>query len=1161
MNDISNNIPIEDAASEVSRSLPFLIYWAKRISYRLWRIGSEILVALMGLAIVWLYALSFLLTHQSVDISAAKSNMGHIFAEAVAGAGVDIPSMQLDWYPATDDIVFTGRDIVIKADDGTQMQKLPELQSFFPLSDVRRGVMVPRKIILTGGVISWVEDEDGEIKAGLGTPETLGRLGPIWEGRRATQQNEGWFELNGITEVEVRGASAFYTNSRNGLDLSFYDIDFDFGRLGDVLNFGFKGGLTQAVADINSRSGGNITAQIPVALSVKTDSAFKAFEMNYSADGLNLFKVGPKTGRYSDLQRLNSPATVDGHVIFSREEGLKSAEVDLFLGTGSILFPNVETPYAFDEFNASAELNLGESEMTIEQITLKSDRLNFTSTGGLSDLGALNDGDINSSPLFDLAFADVSFDATPILQSAMDLVSVEMQGRFDSDARTLSIERYLIDRGTHNISGEIFLKENEDRKISQIKTEGRLEGILSHAELLEIWPVKFERSARRWVERAILEAEVDSLSFDTEFGLNDEGRLIQTAMTLDYYVRESSVQYISTMTPMTNAKGKGHLSNDSMIFELDSGNIGPVTLLPSQVEMPQLRPKGGDLIIKANGSGQASDLLALINQKPFHFADKYEINPAEVEGTGVVQLTVTRPLGAFSDRNLMDYTAQGNFSKVSGPFKIGEHQFKNGDVSMDINKAGLRVSGEINIGPWRTNLELEEVFDKGLTPTQYHVFGPMDSTTLDELGLGFREYFDGVLNMDIRASGRGVSVNSASIIADLTSAEINLGEYWNKPINEAGKLTASLTRGEGGTDVQAFTLIAPELLFKGSLEFTPTFALKNLSLDTVQISELLDGAFQLRTDNSREAFSASFSGKKLDISSLIDSSFSSTTSTASTFDIPIVFTANVENLILDPLYPTQDASLLYSHDGVAVTGLRLSAQSAEGPLSVNMQTDRETSMRNVEVSLPDAAKAAKAFLGLDNLEEGRLTLNGTLPLPGEDGAYRGVAVIDDFTLKEAPIMAQLLSLASLTGLFDTLSGGGLWFERLEAPFHLLDGILTIRDSRVYGPALGMTGNGDINLAERSIDFDGALVPSYTANSILGDIPILGDILVGKEGEGIIALNYNVTGSYEATQIAVNPLSALTPGFLRGIFRKKREAIGSKTEPEISPETPLGEGEN
>jgi len=68
------------------------------------------------------------------------------------------------------------------------------------------------------------------------------------------------------------------------------------------------------------------------------------------------------------------------------------------------------------------------------------------------------------------------------------------------------------------------------------------------------------------------------------------------------------------------------------------------------------------------------------------------------------------------------------------------------------------------------------------------------------------------------------------------------------------------------------------------------------------------------------------------------------------------------------------------------------------------------------------------------------------------------------------------------------------------------------------------------------------VPAYTANSLLGDIPLIGDIFVGRRGEGVFALSYSVQGPFEKSQVSVNPLSALTPGFLRDIFRPKREAL-------------------
>ena len=55
------------------------------------------------------------------------------------------------------------------------------------------------------------------------------------------------------------------------------------------------------------------------------------------------------------------------------------------------------------------------------------------------------------------------------------------------------------------------------------------------------------------------------------------------------------------------------------------------------------------------------------------------------------------------------------------------------------------------------------------------------------------------------------------------------------------------------------------------------------------------------------------------------------------------------------------------------------------------------------------------------------------------------------------------------------------------------------------------------------------------NSILGNIPILGTLLTGEKGSGVFAATYRAEGSLEDPKVSVNPLAALTPGFLRNIF--------------------------
>jgi len=1117
-----------DKVTLESRSDSLLFDRIRKVLYRIWRLFAEFSVVIMTLAIAWLYTLSWLLTQQSIDVSGARNNIGLFFADTIAGAGVDIPSMRLDWYPATDDIVFTGEDISVKSDDGTEIQKLKTLKSFFPLKDVQQAIVIPRKVQLDGGVVSWVEDSEGRIRAGLGTPETLGRLGPLWEGRRATERREAQLNLDGVQYVDIKGATAFYINETNGLNLALKDATLKFDHIDEGLNFVLGGNFLQS----------KTVETTPLKLKIKTERDFQNFDVSFGAKNLNLSDIGPSKGRYKQVSDLNAPSDIEGAFEFNRLSGLKSADVSVNIFEGNLKVPFQETPYSFNAFRLAASLNPGDAIMDVTQFDLNSDKLGFTSKGTLSELGKISDGDINTSPLFSLTFDDLGFDLSPILKDRIDLKNLILSGRIDVDDRTLDVETLRVDRGTHRLNSNLYAKLDRNGGLSTIRSRGDMAGIMTAPELLDVWPVKFADGARRWIERSVLEGDINTLSYRAEFSDEGEG-LLEKEMILDFSVSKGTVKYISTMTPITNFEGVGRIENNALTASISKGNIGPVTLLSGEASIPRLRPKGGDMIITVDAMGEASDLLSLVNQKPFQFADRYNVDPKDVGGQGQVTLGITRPLLEFFDRDRILYDVTGKFTNATAPFQIGDNRVTQGDVTMDVDRTGLKVEGMANIGPWRTNLKWEETFDEGLTPTRYHVYGDMDHSVLDGFGFGGREFFDGKIGVDIRATGQGLALEAGQLKADLKETEITLGDYWTKQTGVEAGLSAALKRDEQGTYIDNIDITAPDLKVIGDVSFTSNFALRDLSLSTLQISDFIEGQLTLKPDTSRELLSGSFSGKKLDISRLIDTSLSNQTST---FDVPIIFSGETQELVLDPLYITKNASFLYSHNGQAMTSVRLSAETSEGDMRIDLKTDNEQSKRTVVIDLPSAGTAAKALLGIDSLKNGRVNITGTLPLPGEEGAYIGDVNIEDFTLMDAPVLAQLLSLGSLTGLFDTLSGEGLTFERLEMPFQLLGDTLSVRDAYVFGPALGMTGDGNVNLLDKTIDLDGAIAPAYTANSLLGDIPLLGDIFGGKKGEGVLALSYTVSGPFEATQVAVNPLSAITPGFLRDIFRKDREDI-------------------
>ena len=148
---------------------------------------------------------------------------------------------------------------------------------------------------------------------------------------------------------------------------------------------------------------------------------------------------------------------------------------------------------------------------------------------------------------------------------------------------------------------------------------------------------------------------------------------------------------------------------------------------------------------------------------------------------------------------------------------------------------------------------------------------------------------------------------------------------------------------------------------------------------------------------------------------------------------------------------------------------------------------------------------------------------------------KGRIEAQDYRVVKAPVLARLLSLASLSGVGGLLSGEGLEFKRLVGKFKLKDGVATSDLIRAYGGGLGLTARGSIDFRGGRLDLQGTVVPAYTVNRILGKIPLLGWLLVGGEGEGVVAVTYRIDGPLDDPQVSVNPLSALTPGFLRGLF--------------------------
>ncbi len=198
---------------------------------------------------------------------------------------------------------------------------------------------------------------------------------------------------------------------------------------------------------------------------------------------------------------------------------------------------------------------------------------------------------------------------------------------------------------------------------------------------------------------------------------------------------------------------------------------------------------------------------------------------------------------------------------------------------------------------------------------------------------------------------------------------------------------------------------------------------------------------------------------------------------------------------------------------------------------------RRDGARALRASAEDAG-ALFAALGLTrSLDGGALALDAAYDGDAPGPVLRGTAEIEGFAVRDAPALGKLLQAVTLFGLVEALQGGsGLAFTRAVVPFALSREELRVEDARAFSASLGLTARGAVRREPVVLDIEGTIVPAYLLNAALGNLPLLGRLFSPERGGGLFAATFRAQGPAEGAQVSVNPLAALTPGFLRGLFQ-------------------------
>jgi len=202
----------------------------------------------------------------------------------------------------------------------------------------------------------------------------------------------------------------------------------------------------------------------------------------------------------------------------------------------------------------------------------------------------------------------------------------------------------------------------------------------------------------------------------------------------------------------------------------------------------------------------------------------------------------------------------------------------------------------------------------------------------------------------------------------------------------------------------------------------------------------------------------------------------------------------------------------------------------------------DNNKRTLQVISDRARPFIKNFDFIKGFEGGKLEYESIISKDTSNSSL----IITEFKVSKVPALAQLLTLASLQGIADTLSGEGIRFESFEMKSSSKGNVMNIEDALAIGPAVSILMEGYVDKG-KLVSLRGTLVPATKLNAIIASIPLVGDILVGKKtGEGVVGVSFKMKGPPKDIKTTVNPIKTLTPRFIVRAVEKMKKTKKDET---------------
>lgn len=279
------------------------------------------------------------------------------------------------------------------------------------------------------------------------------------------------------------------------------------------------------------------------------------------------------------------------------------------------------------------------------------------------------------------------------------------------------------------------------------------------------------------------------------------------------------------------------------------------------------------------------------------------------------------------------------------------------------------------------------------------------------------------------------------------------------------------------------------------------------------------------------------SGKNFYIKDIIDQINNNDNISKSIFDnLNTIIDINISKIYLDPKNFVNNFSgnIIYKKNKIYKSDL-VSTFPNNKKLNLTINTN-ENNEKITTIYSENPKPLLSSYKFIKGFEEGILDFYSV----ERNNVSESVLKISDFKIQEVPVLAKLLTLASLQGIADLLTGEGIRFDDFELKFTSKDKLMRIDELYAIGPAISIMMEGYIE-KNNLISLKGTLVPATTINRTIASIPLLGNILVGKKvGEGVFGVSFKIKGPKDKLKTTVNPIKTLTPRFITRTLEKLKK---------------------